>query len=126
MARTPYLRAAAESSWAPSATGMNGWLRVGPSDARTGIAASFALYAHFEHIWGRKQPAPSRCLGSSSYPHSEQIRYSMLPGELRVPKSGAAMQKTDRSDHKFSLGQSGSKPYLTSWPLRRGENRFSP
>ena len=87
---------------------MNGWPRVGPSDARHWHCCLLRLYAQFEHIGGRKQPALSRRLGSlPSYPHSEQIRYSMGPGELRVPKSGAAMQKDRSVGSQYFVGAVG-------------------
>src|SRR6185369_252603 len=90
---------------------MDGWLRVGPSDANTGIAASSSDILNMS-ISGDENNRLSAGISGSSYSHSEQIRYSMEPSQLPVQEPRAAMQKADRSNHEYPLGPLLRRTYL--------------
>jgi hypothetical protein len=91
---TPYFRAAALSSPGAEAEGMNGWPRVGPSDTSTGIAASRSYMLNLSILGDENiRLSPAFITRSAGYPQSEQIRYSMGFGELRVSRVGPVMQK---------------------------------
>src|SRR5205807_6110454 len=112
----PYFRAAADCSLGADAAGREGWLRAGPSDASTGIAASSKLYAHIEHIMGRKQPA-SICRYFSSVQlilTQSKCHIAWLWANCESLPVTAAMQKTDQSNHEYPLGRMVRGTYLIS------------